>query len=139
MRHECEACVQALSACEAPDEARDISAARLSHDRQRHGENEKPPDTPESAHVDREPEDEEKQGTEQVAEAEEALLDLSAGPGAGEDDAGHKCADRLGEAKRVSERSHPDQEREGREQEELARQPVEELVEGASKPAGGRE
>ena len=56
-----------------------------------------------------------------------------------EDHAGHEGADRLGEAELVGDRAHPDQEREGEEEEELARHPLEEPVDRPGEPARGRE
>ena len=126
--------VQALPACEAPAEPRGEAAADLADDRDGHGRGEQPADLADRADVDREPEDEEEQRREDVAEAEEALLQVLAHGRPRQDDAGHQRADRLGEPELLGDRGHADEERECAEQEELARQPLEHQVERPAQP-----
>ena len=139
MRDQRHAGVEALARREAAEPAGDVAGRDLADHCRRNGEREQPADVAERRDVDREPEDEEEQRGEDVAEAEEALLDLLPHRGLGEDDAGHQGADRLREAERVGDRRHPDQEAEDREQEELARQPVEEPVDRRREPLRERE
>ena len=95
---------------------------------------EDPPDAADLGDVDREAEDEEEKRGEDVAEAEEAFLDLAAHRRLREDDAGHQCTDRLREPDLLRERGRSEQEGEHGEQEELARQPVQDAVDHAAEP-----
>src|SRR5262249_59864363 len=90
----------------------------------------------ERADVDGGAEDKEEQRAEQVAEVEEALLDLLARGGPGEHDSRHQGADSLREAELLGERRHPDDEGDGEEEEELPLQRLQEPFEQPREPAG---
>ena len=79
-------------------------AADLADERHDDGERDDPADVADRGQVDREPEDEEEERGEDVAEAEEALLDLLADRRLREDDPGHERADRLGQPELLGER-----------------------------------
>src|SRR5215210_4152555 len=129
VRDERGADVEALAVCEAADEACTEAAGELPGERKHDGDGHEPADPPERAHVDGEPEDEEEERCEEIAEREEALLDLLSHARLGEDDAGHESTDRLGEPELAGGCAHADEEGEREEEHELARQTVEEDVE----------
>jgi len=85
------------------------------------------------------PKDEEEERCEDVAEAEEALLDLLARPRLGEDDTSHQRTDRFGQSELAAEGRAADDERENGEEEYLARKPVEEKIYRPPQPLRNRE
>ena len=98
---------------------------------------EHPAEVVERGQVDREPEDEEEERRENVAEREEALFDLLADAALREHDPRHQRSDGLRDADLVGQRRHPDHEPEHREQEELEVQPGQQPADlGAKQPCG---
>ena len=93
----------------------------------------------ERSDVDREPEDEEEERREEVAEAEEPLLDLLADGGLGEDDAGHQRADRLGDAEPDAIAAMPTTSAKTARRKNSLRQPVEHADREARQEARGGE
>ena len=93
-------------ALEAADAGPQVAGADLPDERQHDRQREQPAHAAGAADIDREAEDEEEQRGEEVAEAEEALLDLLAHRGLGEHDARHQRADRLREPELLRDRGH---------------------------------
>ena len=124
--------VQALARAEPADDAGAVPARELGQDGEHDGESDEPADAVERAHVDREPEHEEEERREDVAEGEEALLDLLPDGRFREDDARHQRADRLREAELLGDRGHADEEAERDQEHELARQAAEQSIDGTT-------
>ena len=94
-----------------------------------------PADVARPGEIDRQREDEEEQRGKDVAEGEEALLDVLPDAALGEDHAGHQGADRLGELELLRDGAHRDHEAEHRQEEELELEALEQAPDPRTEPA----